>query len=121
MELGCDGVLLNTGIAGAQDPLRMAEAMKLATKAGVSLIKPAAFPRNFTRQPPVRKLARSQIVPIDLSKVRKQSENKTASPIFMTGLAVIDKDRTKLIKRLLDKQHFLISWQWPKVVGNDSL
>ena len=34
MELGCDGVLLNTGIAGAQDPLRMAEAMKLATQSG---------------------------------------------------------------------------------------
>jgi thiazole synthase len=34
MELGVDGVLLNTGIAGAQDPLRMARAMRLATEAG---------------------------------------------------------------------------------------
>ena len=34
MELGCDGVLLNTGIAGARDPLRMARAMRLATEAG---------------------------------------------------------------------------------------
>lgn len=34
MELGCDGVLLNTGIAGADDPLRMAHAMKLACRAG---------------------------------------------------------------------------------------
>jgi thiazole synthase len=34
MELGCDGVLLNTGIAGAQDPLRMAHAMRLAIEAG---------------------------------------------------------------------------------------
>ena len=34
MELGCDGVLLNTGIASAEDPLRMAEAMKLACQAG---------------------------------------------------------------------------------------
>jgi thiazole synthase len=34
MELGCDGVLLNTGIAGAQDPLRMAHAMRLAVEAG---------------------------------------------------------------------------------------
>lgn len=34
MELGCDGVLLNTGIAGAADPLRMARAMKLALEAG---------------------------------------------------------------------------------------
>ena len=34
MELGCDGVLLNTGIAGAQDPLRMAHAMRHACAAG---------------------------------------------------------------------------------------
>jgi thiazole synthase len=34
MELGCDGVLLNTGIAGATDPLRMAHAMRLAVEAG---------------------------------------------------------------------------------------
>lgn len=34
MELGCDGVLLNTGIAGAADPLRMAAAMRLAVEAG---------------------------------------------------------------------------------------
>ena len=34
MELGCDGVLLNTGIAHAQDPLRMAHAMRQACSAG---------------------------------------------------------------------------------------
>jgi thiazole synthase len=34
MELGADGVLMNTAIAGAQDPVAMAEAMKLAVKAG---------------------------------------------------------------------------------------
>ncbi len=34
MELGCDGVLLNTAIASAQDPRKMAEAMKLACRAG---------------------------------------------------------------------------------------
>jgi thiazole synthase len=34
MELGCDGVLLNTGIAGALDPARMAVAMKNACLAG---------------------------------------------------------------------------------------
>lgn len=34
MELGVDGVLLNTGIAHASDPLRMARAMKLAIEAG---------------------------------------------------------------------------------------
>ena len=34
MELGVDGVLLNTGIAHAQDPLKMADAMRHATEAG---------------------------------------------------------------------------------------
>ena len=34
MELGCDGVLMNTAIAKAKDPVRMARAMKLAVEAG---------------------------------------------------------------------------------------
>ncbi|OAN51093.1 thiazole synthase [Paramagnetospirillum marisnigri] len=34
MELGCDGVLMNTAIAHAADPIRMARAMKLAIEAG---------------------------------------------------------------------------------------
>ena len=34
MELGADGVLMNTAIAGAQDPVRMARAMRLAVEAG---------------------------------------------------------------------------------------
>jgi thiazole synthase len=34
MELGCDGVLMNTAIAEAREPVRMAKAMKLAVEAG---------------------------------------------------------------------------------------
>ena len=34
MELGCDGVLMNTAIAEAGDPIRMASAMRLAVKSG---------------------------------------------------------------------------------------
>ncbi|HXG50480.1 MAG TPA: thiazole synthase [candidate division Zixibacteria bacterium] len=34
MEMGCDGVLMNTAIAGAKDPLLMAEAMRLGVEAG---------------------------------------------------------------------------------------
>jgi thiazole synthase len=34
MELGADGVLMNTAIAGATDPVRMAHAMRLAVEAG---------------------------------------------------------------------------------------
>ena len=34
MELGCDGVLMNTAIAEAKDPVVMAQAMKLAVESG---------------------------------------------------------------------------------------
>lgn len=34
LELGCDGVLMNTAIAGARDPIAMARAMKLGVEAG---------------------------------------------------------------------------------------
>ncbi|MFC3040739.1 thiazole synthase [Virgibacillus xinjiangensis] len=34
MELGADGILLNTAVSGAKDPVQMAEAMKLAIEAG---------------------------------------------------------------------------------------
>jgi thiazole synthase len=34
MELGCEGVLMNTAIAGARDAVEMARAMKLAVEAG---------------------------------------------------------------------------------------
>ncbi len=47
MELGCDGVLLNTGIAGARDPLRMAHAMRLATEAGRLAAEPGRIPKKL--------------------------------------------------------------------------
>jgi thiazole synthase len=34
MELGCEGILMNTAIAEAKDPIGMARAMKLAVEAG---------------------------------------------------------------------------------------
>ena len=34
MELGCDGVLMNTAIAAAKEPVLMARAMKLAVESG---------------------------------------------------------------------------------------
>jgi ribosomal protein S3 len=37
MELGCDGVLMNTAIAGAQHPVLMASAMKKAVETAMSL------------------------------------------------------------------------------------
>jgi len=47
MELGCDGVLLNTGIAGARDPLTMAHAMKLACEAGRAASLAGRIPRKL--------------------------------------------------------------------------
>jgi thiazole synthase len=47
MELGCDGVLMNTAIAGAQDPVRMAGAMKLAVQAGREAFLAGRIPRRL--------------------------------------------------------------------------
>ncbi|MFC4820837.1 thiazole synthase [Dokdonella ginsengisoli] len=46
MELGCDGVLMNTAIAGARDPVRMALAMKLAVEAGRHAFLAGRIPRK---------------------------------------------------------------------------
>ncbi len=47
MELGAAGVLMNTGIAGAQDPVRMARAMKLAVEAGWLAAHAGRIPRKL--------------------------------------------------------------------------
>jgi thiazole synthase len=47
MELGCDGVLLNTGIASAKDPLRMAWAMRHAWEAGRLAYLSGRIPRKL--------------------------------------------------------------------------
>ena len=47
MELGADGVLLNTAIAHAKDPLRMAGAMKAACEAGRAGYLAGRIPRRL--------------------------------------------------------------------------
>ena len=47
MELGCDGVLMNTAIALAKDPVRMAGAMKLAVEAGREAFLAGRMPRKL--------------------------------------------------------------------------
>src|SRR5512137_1839313 len=47
MELGCDAVLMNTGIAGAEDAVAMAEAMKLAVQAGRIAYKAGRIPKKL--------------------------------------------------------------------------
>src|SRR5882757_8133183 len=50
MELGCTAVLMNTGIASAKDPLKMAHAMKLAVEAGRAAYEAGRMPRRLHAQ-----------------------------------------------------------------------
>lgn len=52
MELGCDGVLMNTAIAKAQDPVRMAGAMKKAVEAGRDAYLAGRMPRKYYEAAP---------------------------------------------------------------------
>ena len=47
MELGCDGVLMNTAIAHAKDPILMASAMKKAVEAGREAFLAGRMPRKY--------------------------------------------------------------------------
>ena len=47
MELGCDGVLMNTAIAGAKDPILMAEAMRDGVSAGRKAFLAGRIPRRL--------------------------------------------------------------------------
>lgn len=47
MELGCDGVLLDTAVAHAKDPVLMAEAMRLACDAGRKAFLAGRIPRKY--------------------------------------------------------------------------
>jgi thiazole synthase len=48
MELGADGVLLNTAVSQAKDPVKMAEAMKWAVKAGRLGYEAGRIPKRTT-------------------------------------------------------------------------
>jgi thiazole synthase len=47
LEMGVDGILMNTAIAGASDPLRMARAMRLAVEAGRLAFEAGRIPRKL--------------------------------------------------------------------------
>jgi thiazole synthase len=51
MELGCDGVLMNTAIAGARDPIQMAHAMRLGVEAGRAAFLAGRIPKRFAASP----------------------------------------------------------------------
>jgi thiazole synthase len=52
MELGCDAVLMNTAIAQAREPVRMAQAMKLAVQAGRAAYLAGRMPRKVYQASP---------------------------------------------------------------------
>ena len=47
MEMGCDGVLMNTGIAGSRDPVKMARAMRQAVEAGRLAYEAVRIPKKL--------------------------------------------------------------------------
>lgn len=47
MEMGCDGILMNTAIAGAKDPVAMARAMKLGVEAGRLAYEAGRIPKKL--------------------------------------------------------------------------
>ena len=47
LEMGCDGVLMNSAIAGAKDPVLMAEAMRLAVEAGRKAFLAGRIPKKL--------------------------------------------------------------------------
>src|SRR3954451_21569454 len=47
MELGCDGVLMNTAIAAAREPVRMAKAMRKGVEAGREAFLAGRMPKNL--------------------------------------------------------------------------
>ena len=61
MEMGCTAVLMNSAIAGAQDPVKMAEAMKLAVQAGRLSYEAGRIPKKLyaTASSPVEGIAQN--------------------------------------------------------------
>ena len=59
MELGCDGILMNTAIAAAREPIRMARAMKLAVQGGREAYLAGRMPQRaaFIRATPSSPMA----------------------------------------------------------------
>jgi thiazole synthase len=51
MELGCDGVLMNTAIAEAKDPVLMARAMKHAVESGRLAYRAGRMPKKLYADP----------------------------------------------------------------------
>ena len=94
MELGADGVLMNTAIAGAQDPVAMAEAMKLAVRAGRLAYPVGTHPAQAVREreQPGRRPGRTLDVPKspdDLEALK--AERAAADRAYNDALTRLDR------------------------------
>ena len=77
MELGCDGVLLNTAIAEAKNPVLMAEAMKHAVIAGRKAFKAGRMKkRNYSE-----------------SKIRENLEAEAIGIIYSEAIEIFDRTK----------------------------
>ena len=82
MELGADGVLMNTAIAGAQDPVAMARAMRLAVEAGRLAYEAGRIPKRpyaAASSPTEGMVARPQ--PVEKRGQSQFSEKMTLTPL----------------------------------------
>ena len=94
MELGCDGVLLNTAIASAKDPLRMAWAMRLCVRRGPAGVPRGAHPEEAVRQrqQPDRGTHRAGLIPhacpTEAAIVRQMASVARSSPWSPNGSSI---------------------------------
>jgi thiazole synthase len=78
MELGCDGVLMNSAIACAHDPLRMARAMRLAVQAGREAYLAGRMPKRMMAVPS-SPMAGRMVAPLE--KLAEKSAEKSAASV----------------------------------------
>jgi thiazole synthase len=83
MELGCDGVLMNSAIACAHDPLRMARAMRLAVQAGREAYLAGRMPKRMMAVPS-SPMAGRMVAPLE-KLVEKSAEKSAASVVAVSA------------------------------------
>ena len=110
MELGCDGVLMNTAIAEAKDPVLMARAMKAAVEAGR-----AGLSRRADAEAPLRRpvepaggaylVAVTRCADIGASKPITPSHGISAAPAASIAASSLAGSRSSISLRSGDPQH----------------
>jgi thiazole synthase len=83
MELGCDGVLMNTAIAEAKDPVRMARAMKLAVEAGREAYRPGGWHAEVRRS--LQPAGRPDLAPGAFNEAAAETASVRRAPAVRPG------------------------------------